>query len=75
MPPATPLALITGANRGIGLEVCRQLGQKGMRVLLGARDPAKGKVAADTLAREGIIVQAVTLDVTDATSVSSGFEN
>ena len=59
MQPTTPLALVIGANRGIGLEVCRQLGQNCMRMLLGARDPAKGKVAADTLAREGIVVQTV----------------
>ena len=40
------LALVTGANRGIGLEVARQLGRDGMRVLLGSRDRARGEAAA-----------------------------
>ncbi|MBV9748143.1 MAG: SDR family oxidoreductase [Acetobacteraceae bacterium] len=69
MRPSTPLALVTGANRGIGFEVCRQLGQAGMHVLLAARDLAKGEAAAGVLAAEGITVQAARLDVTDAASV------
>ncbi len=40
------IALVTGANRGIGVEVCRQLAARGWRVLLGARDLAKGQAAA-----------------------------
>ena len=64
--PPTPIALVTGANRGIGFETCRQLAQGGMRVLLGARDPAKGEAAARVLARHGLGVEAVALDVTDA---------
>ena len=43
------LALVTGANRGIGLEVARQLGRDGMRVLLGSRDRARGEAAAAAL--------------------------
>ena len=65
MRPESPLALVTGANRGIGLEVCRQLAQAGMRVLLSARDPAKGEAAAARLAGEGLDVSAVRLDVAD----------
>ena len=40
---ASPIALVTGGNRGIGLEVYRQLAQNRMRVLLGARDPRDGR--------------------------------
>jgi NAD(P)-dependent dehydrogenase (short-subunit alcohol dehydrogenase family) len=62
-------ALVTGGNRGIGLEVCRQLAQNRMRVLLGARDSAKGEMAALEMSRGGLDVKAVTLDVTDEASV------
>jgi len=55
-------ALVTGANRGIGLEVCRQLAQQGLRVWLGSRDKAKGEAAAERLGGD---VRAVTLDVAD----------
>jgi NAD(P)-dependent dehydrogenase (short-subunit alcohol dehydrogenase family) len=43
------IAVVTGANRGIGLEICRQLAQAGMHVVLTARDAAKGKAAAKEL--------------------------
>ncbi len=69
MRPSSPIALVTGANRGIGFEVCRQLSESGMRVLLAARDPAKGEAAARTLAREGLAVEAVSLDVMEAASI------
>lgn len=57
------VALITGANKGIGLETARQLGAQGITVLLGARDVAKGEAAAATLKTEGIDARAVKLDV------------
>lgn len=57
-----PTALVTGANRGIGLEVCRQLADQGYRVLLGARDLAKGDAAAQAL---GGNVRPVRIDVGD----------
>ena len=63
------LAVITGASRGLGFETCRQLGRKGYRVLLTARDHAKGKAAADTLRKEELEVDFYPLDVTDAGSV------
>jgi len=69
--PLSPTALVTGANRGIGLEVSRQLAQAGMRVLLGARDRAKGEAAAQALAGEGLGVEAVVLDVTDPAGVEA----
>jgi NAD(P)-dependent dehydrogenase (short-subunit alcohol dehydrogenase family) len=61
----THTALVTGANRVIGFEVCRFLGQAGMRVLLGARDPVKSEAAAAVLVREGLDVTAVGLDADD----------
>lgn len=63
------ITVVTGANRGIGFEICRQLGQLGDRVVLGARDPAKGEAAAARLRHEGLEVEAAVLDVADASSV------
>jgi NAD(P)-dependent dehydrogenase (short-subunit alcohol dehydrogenase family) len=63
------VAIVTGANRGIGLEVCRQLAHKGHRVILTARDSAKAEVAARTLRATSGDVVALQLDVTDPTSV------
>jgi NAD(P)-dependent dehydrogenase (short-subunit alcohol dehydrogenase family) len=57
------VALITGANKGLGLETGRQLGKLGYTVLLGARDPLKGEVAARLLREEGIDARVVKLDV------------
>lgn len=65
------VALVSGANRGIGLEVVRQLAKLGMTALLGARDRSKGTAAAAKLASEGIEAPLVALDVTDPKSVVS----
>lgn len=65
------IALVTGANRGIGLEVVRQLALRGFDALLGARDVRKGEAAADALKKEGLKVTNVPLDVTDARSVEA----
>ncbi len=70
MQNAQQIAIVTGANRGIGLEVGRQLAQLGMTVILGARDLAKGKAAAAQLADEGIQVIPHQLDVTNAESIT-----
>jgi NAD(P)-dependent dehydrogenase (short-subunit alcohol dehydrogenase family) len=59
------VALITGANKGIGLETARQLGALGITVLVGARDLKKGETAAAELKREGIDARAIKLDVVD----------
>ncbi len=64
-------ALVTGANRGIGLEVCRQLARAGLDVLLGARDPAAGADAAAGLASQGLRVRPEILDVASDASVAS----
>ncbi|HEX2036800.1 MAG TPA: SDR family oxidoreductase, partial [Chloroflexota bacterium] len=63
-----PLAVVTGANRGIGLEVCRQLAGRGYTVVLGARDLEKGRPAA---ARLGVTASVIPcqLDVSDEDSV------
>ncbi|MBV9452864.1 MAG: SDR family oxidoreductase [Rubrobacter sp.] len=63
------VALVTGANRGIGLEVARQLAQRGMAVVLGSRDPQKGGVAAKRLKDEGLDVRPHALDVTDEETI------
>src|SRR5256885_5319652 len=63
------IALVTGGNRGIGLEVCRQLAQQGYLVLLTARDAAKAKAAAQKLSDAGQVAP-VVLDVADASSIA-----
>jgi NAD(P)-dependent dehydrogenase (short-subunit alcohol dehydrogenase family) len=66
------VALITGANKGIGLEIARQCAEAGIRVLLGARDAQRGKAAAETLSAQGLDAAFIQLDVTDAASVAAG---
>ena len=61
----TSVALVTGANRGIGLEVTRQLAQQGMAMILGSRDLKKGEDAAKRFEDEGFDVRPHALDVTD----------
>ena len=65
------VALISGANKGLGLETARQLGKQGVTVLLGARDLAKGEAAAAELGKDGVEAIAVKLDVLDAADVSA----
>jgi NAD(P)-dependent dehydrogenase (short-subunit alcohol dehydrogenase family) len=57
------VALITGGNKGIGLETARQLGKQGIVVLVGARDLAKGEAAVAELKKDGVDARAVKLDV------------
>jgi NAD(P)-dependent dehydrogenase (short-subunit alcohol dehydrogenase family) len=66
------LALVTGANRGIGLEIVRQLARRGLNVVLASRDLAKGEAAAARLALEGVEVPVIAIDVTDGESVRAG---
>jgi NAD(P)-dependent dehydrogenase (short-subunit alcohol dehydrogenase family) len=67
--PAQRVALVTGGNRGLGLEVSRQLAAQGITVLLGARKPLLGEKAARQLRREGGTVVPVKLDVTSTSDV------
>src|SRR5688572_6672899 len=59
-----PVALVTGANKGIGFETARQLARRGFTVLLGSRDAARGEAAAKQLAAEDLDVCPVKLEVT-----------
>lgn len=70
LPDDTRIALVTGANRGIGLEVVRQLARQGMTIILGARDLEKGEAAAERLTNERLSVLARRLDVTDQDSIN-----
>lgn len=66
---ASAVALVTGAGQGIGLEVARQLAERGMTVLLTARSQEKAENAAKELVEAGLDVRAGALDVTDEGSV------
>lgn len=67
--PSVRTALVTGGNRGIGLEVCRQLAKRGLSVLLGARDAKLGTEAAASLADDRLDVKVVVIDVADPKSI------
>lgn len=63
------VALVTGANKGIGLEVARKLGTAGLTVYLGARDEGRGRAAEEALKGEGLDVRFVRLDLADERSM------
>ena len=63
------VALVTGGNKGIGLEIARQLAQAGVRVIIGARDDGRARKAVDDLAGQGLAAQAVRLDLDDEQSI------
>src|ERR671916_259052 len=68
------VALVSGGNRGLGLEVCRQLAQRGLTIVLGSRDEEKGRAAAEGISGNVVARQ---LDVADEGSVgrlASSFE-
>lgn len=69
--PHRTIALVTGANKGIGRGAAEQLAARGMTVLIGARDPRRGEATATALRAAGGDVHAVTLDVTDPITIQS----
>lgn len=64
------IAVVTGANKGIGREIARQLAERGLVVYLGARDDKRGREAVSALRADGLDVRFLHLDVTDETSVA-----
>lgn len=64
-------ALVTGANKGIGLEIARGLGRLGHRVWVGSRDPDRGEAAAAELRGEGLDARVLHIDVTDDAGVAT----
>ena len=65
------VALITGANKGIGREVARRLSQLGVSVYAGARDEGRGRQAMKELSEQGVDVQFLQLDVTNTDSIKA----
>jgi NAD(P)-dependent dehydrogenase (short-subunit alcohol dehydrogenase family) len=63
------IAVVTGANRGIGFEICRQLAAKGIDVVLTSRDEAKGRMAVAQLRSQGLEIEFYQLDVTDTSGI------
>ncbi|HEV7306630.1 SDR family NAD(P)-dependent oxidoreductase [Ensifer sp.] len=63
-----PVALITGANKGIGLQIAKDLAKRGLTVLVGSRDLARGQAAAATVSSDA---DAIQIDVTDAASIAA----
>ena len=59
------IALITGANKGLGFETARQLGAQNTKVLIGARDEQRGREAAEKLQKDGFDAEFILIDVTD----------
>ncbi len=70
----TRVALVTGANRGIGLEIARQLARLGLLVALGSRDLDKGREAAEALLSEGLELPVIQLDTSDPSSCHRAVE-
>ena len=66
-----PVAVVTGGNRGVGREVCRQLALLGFGVVLGSRDLRKGELAAKELDPEGNRIAACQLEVDNSVSVAA----
>ncbi len=68
------IALVTGANKGIGKEIARQLAKHGVHVIMGARNLERGQAAVNELGQAGLSVELVQLDVTDDQSVAAAAE-
>jgi len=68
------IALVTGANKGIGLEIARQFAQSGVLVIIGARDPVRAEAARDDLTAQGLKAQSLRLDLTDQATIATAVE-
>jgi len=68
------VALITGGNRGLGLQTARELGPQNILIIVGARDAKKGAVAAEALRAEGYSADSVPLDVADPSTHAEAFD-
>ena len=69
MQRTSRVAVVTGGNRGLGLETCRQLARHGLEVVMTSRDRTKGVVAVDQLRAQGLQLHCEGLDVTDEHSI------
>ena len=65
------IALVSGANKGIGFEIARQLAQAGVWVIVGARDAERGRAAVQALDDQGLVVSSIALDLNDPKSISA----
>ncbi|CAF1505290.1 unnamed protein product [Rotaria magnacalcarata] len=65
------IALITGANKGVGFEVARQLAQQGIQVLLGSRDEERGRKAVEKLISENLFSSLIQIDVTNQSTIDA----
>lgn len=65
------VALVTGANKGIGLEIARQLAEAGVHVIIGARDDARGRAAVVGLAAQALSAEFLRIDLDDLSTVTT----
>ena len=68
--PKDRIALVTGANKGIGFEIARQLGQEGHHILVGARDRGRGQTAVAELGSKGFAARFVQIDLTKLDAIA-----
>lgn len=71
MATTTKTALVTGGNKGLGLEIARQLGKLGIQVVIGSRDLARGEAAVEELKADGVDARAVKLDVNSDADIAT----
>ena len=72
--PSGKVALVTGANKGLGLEMSRQLAQQGVVVVISARKLQAAEEAATTLRNDGLKAEAIALDVSDSTQIQAAVQ-
>jgi len=71
---ANKIALVTGANKGLGFEISRQLAKQGIHVLIGCRDAKKGNQAVEELKREKLAIELLHLDVSNSRMINDVVE-